>query len=313
MEKQKLIIIAGPTAVGKSGAAAALAREIGGEVISADSMQVYRGMDIGTAKVTPEETLGVPHHLIDVISPFEDYNVVRFQSMAKEAIRQVAERGHVPILCGGTGFYIQALIYDIDFTEEPASEKDNAFRRELLWEAEKRGPEGAAFLHQRLQAVDPEAAEKIPMNNLKRVIRALEFYQLHGERISEHNRRQEARKADSPYDLRFFVLTDDRGALYERIDKRVDLMVQNGLVREVRGLMEAGVPRESTAMQGIGYREIYAALLGECSLPEAIEQIKRNSRHYAKRQLTWFRREPSVIWIDRSKTEDVLNELRKYL
>ena len=312
-EKQRLIIIAGPTAVGKSGAAVRLAKEIGGEVISADSMQVYRRMNIGTAKITKEEMEGVPHHLIDVIEPFEDYNVVRFQQMAREAVRQVAEAGHVPILCGGTGFYIQALLYDIDFTEEDDPEALAAVQERLLREAEARGSEAASYLHDCLRRVDPEAAEKIPVNNRKRVLRALTFYELHHQKISEHNRLQEARKADSPYDYWFFVLTDDRARLYERIDRRVDLMLQQGLVQEVAALMAEGVKPQSTAMQGIGYREICAALSGEYSLSEAADRIKQNSRHYAKRQLTWFKREKQVIWIDRSRTEDVVYEIRKYL
>lgn len=363
-KKQPLLIIAGPTAVGKSSTAVLLAKALCGEVISADSMQVYRGMDIGTAKVTKEEMQGVTHHLIDVIEPGEDYNVVRFQEMARVAVRETASRGKLPILCGGTGFYIQALLYDIDFTEEPDAPRAAEIRKRFLTKAraadtecagraeaaeEKKnqpkkkadaeegkaalsgngalpyaphlrekdlrlGPAGIAYLHERLMEKDPEAAEKIPAQNVKRTLRALEFYELHGKKISEHNREQEARKeAACPYDYRFFVLTDERSALYARIDKRVDDMIKQGLVQEVKALMEAGIKRESTAMQGIGYRELYAALSGECSLPQAIEKIKQNSRHYAKRQLTWFKREQNVIWIDRSKTEDIIHEIRKYL
>lgn len=304
MEKQKLIIIAGPTAVGKSSAAVELAKRLDTEVISADSMQVYRSMDIGTAKITEEEMKGIPHHLTDVIEPFEDYNVVRFKEMAKKAIDEVLKKGKIPIMCGGTGFYIQALLYDIDFTEE-----DNGGIRDELYSLYER--EGAKYMHSLLEEKDPESAAAIPVNNVKRVIRAIEFYELHGRKISEHNITE--RQKESAYDSRFFVLTDDRKRLYERINKRVDKMVAEGLFDEVRALMDEGVPRSSTAMQGIGYRESYAYLSGEITRDEAIELIKTNSRHYAKRQLTWFKREKNVIYINISESGDIINELEKYL
>lgn len=313
--KQKLIVIAGPTAVGKSAAAVRLAKRISGEIISADSMQVYRGMDIGTAKISAEEMQGVPHHLIDVISPAEDYNVVRFQQMAKEAIRKTAQNGHIPILCGGTGFYIQALLYDIDFTEENGTEQAaEAIRDRLSEEAGKRGEAGNRWLHGRLSEVDPEAARTIPENNRKRVIRALEFYQLHGKKISEHNREQEARKQSSPFDYRFYVLSDERNALYERINERVSRMLRDGLCGEVSALLALGVRPESTAMQGIGYREIAASFRGEYPIEEAVRLIRQNSRHYAKRQLTWFRREGErVRWIDVGKTGDPAEQIAEAL
>ena len=304
MEKRKLIIIAGPTAVGKSSAAVSLCRRLGGEVVSADSMQVYRRMDIGTAKITPEEMMGVPHHLIDVIEPWEDYNVVRFKEMAADALKGIYERGNIPVICGGTGFYIQALLYDIDFTEE----KDTGLREELYELAEKNGP---IYMHELLKSIDPEAAEAIPANNVKRVVRAIEFYRLHHMKISEHNMRE--RQKESAYDSRFFVLTDDRRALYERIDRRVDLMVEKGLFEEVTALRAEGIKRGSTAMQGIGYREVYSYLEGEISSEEAVRLIKRNSRHYAKRQLTWFKRERNVTEINISECGDTENELEKYL
>lgn len=340
--KPKLIIIAGPTAVGKSAAAVSLAEKIGGEIVSADSMQVYRGMDIGTAKVTAEEMRSVPHHLIDVIEPTEDYNVVRFQQMASAAVRDILARGKIPILCGGTGFYIQALLYQIDFTEEPLGGADvlpaagtadagdapaekngrlqgnsegsspQNLRERLLSEAQEadaRGESGAALLHARLAAVDPESAAAIPAANQKRVIRALEFFELHGKKISEHNREQAERRKNAPFDYHFFVLTDERSKLYQRIDARVDRMFEAGLVGEVQALLAKGVSRSSTAMQGIGYREVAAALSGAYSMEEAREKIKLNSRHYAKRQLTWFRREAGVSWIDIGKTPDIVSEM----
>ena len=288
----KLVIIAGPTATGKSDAAVALSKAIGGEVISADSVQVYKGLDIGSAKIKAEEMQGITHHLIDVLEPEEPFNITIFQKMAKEAMKGIYERGHIPVICGGTGFYIQSVLYDIEFTEE---ETDMSYRSEL----EKKT---TGELYDMLKAVDPASCESIHENNIKRVIRALEFYHETGYPISAHNAQQRARKA--AYDARFFVLTDDRAALYERIDARVDKMIEAGLVEEVRALRERGVPRMSTAMQGLGYKEIYAYLEGECSLEEAIYTIKRDSRHFAKRQVTWFKREADAIWIDRSCFKD---------
>ena len=304
----KLIIIAGPTAIGKSGLSVRLAKEIGGEVISADSMQVYRGMDIGTAKITEAEMQGVPHHLIDILDINEEFNAAVFQHYAKEACRKIYAAGHIPIVCGGTGFYIQALLYDIDFTEEEA--RDDIYREELLRISAQEG--GAEKLFSMLSEADPETAGVIDRYNLKRVIRALEYFHLHGRSIAEHNREQEARKSDSPFDYRFFVLNGERQALYERIDRRVDQMISDGLVEEAVRLREQGLRMDSTAAQGIGYKEIYAYLDGRCSLEEAIETIKRNSRRYAKRQFTWFRREKNAVWINRDQG-DPLDEIRKYL
>lgn len=297
----KLLIIAGPTATGKSDAAVALSKVIGGEVISADSVQVYKGMDIGSAKITPDEMQGVPHHLIDVLEPEEPFNITIFQQMAKEAMRGIYERGHIPVICGGTGFYIQSVLYDIEFTSE---DTDMSYRHEL----EKKDP---AELYAMLKETDPASCESIHENNVKRVIRALEFFHETGYPISTHNAQQRARKA--AYDARFFVLTDDRSRLYERIDARVDKMVAAGLVDEVRGLKERGVPRMSTAMQGLGYKEIYDYLAGECTLDEAIYTIKRDSRHFAKRQVTWFKREPDAIWVDRSRFADPAKEIVEYM
>lgn len=290
--KRPMIILAGPTAVGKTAASIRLAKAVGGEIISADSMQVYRHMDIGSAKIRPEEMEGVPHHLVDVLEPEEDFNVVRFQQMAKAATEEIYARGRIPIAAGGTGFYIQALLYDIDFTE---NDGDSSFRRELEKTAEEKGGE---YLHALLQEADPEAALQIHPHNIKRMIRALEFNHQTGGKISEHNERE--REKESPYQYAYFVLTDERSRLYDRIDRRVDLMMEEGLLDEVRFLKERGVRRDSTAMQGLGYKELYACLDGEYPLEEAVRIIKRDTRHFAKRQLTWFKRERDVIWADKS-------------
>jgi tRNA dimethylallyltransferase len=295
-KKLPLIILTGPTAVGKTELSLQLAKAVGGEIISADSMQVYRRMDIGTAKLPEAERQGVLHHLIDVLEPEEDFNVVKFQKMAKAAMKEIYGRGHIPILTGGTGFYIQAVLYDIDFEENGG---DEGIRKELEERAER---EGAGSLHRELEAVDPKAAEEIHENNVKRVIRALEYYRQTGKRISEHN--EEQREKLSPYNQAYFVLTMDRGELYRRIDKRVDLMMEEGLLEEVKRFLEEGVPREAVSMQGLGYKEMVSYLLGECSLEEAVYVLKRDTRHFAKRQLTWFRRERDVIWVEKGSGRD---------
>lgn len=292
MEKQPLIILTGPTAVGKTSLSIKIAKETGGEIISADSMQVYKGMDIGSAKINPEEMQGVKHHLIDVLEPEEDFNVVTFQKLCKEAIKDIYQRNSMPIITGGTGFYIQSVLYDIDFTE---NEEDTIYRKELERIA---ATEGAEVLHKRLVEVDPASAEAIHANNIKRVIRALEFYEQTGTRISEHNEKE--REKQSAYNSCYFVLTDERNKLYNQIDKRVDIMIEQGLVDEVKALKERGLHRGQVSMQGIGYKEILDYLDGEISLEEAIYIIKRDTRHFAKRQLTWFRREKEVNWIDKS-------------
>ena len=284
-----LLIITGPTAVGKTALSIQAAKALGGEVVSADSMQVYRHMDIGSAKVTRDEMEGVPHHLIDVLEPWEPFNVAVFQRMAREAVADIQSRGKLPIIAGGTGFYIQALLNDIDFQE---TEEVPEIRREL----ERLGAErGADYLHRMLQEVDPAAAEAIHANNQKRVIRAIEYFRLTGEKISVHNE-SERRKA-SPYDFLYYVVTMDRQALYGRIDLRVDRMVEAGLVEEVRRLKAMGCTRDMVSMQGLGYKEILDYLDGACSLDEAVYKIKRDTRHFAKRQLTWFRRERDTRWL----------------
>lgn len=291
--KMPLIILTGPTAVGKTAASIGLAKAVGGEIISADSMQVYKYMDIGSAKITTEEMQGVPHHLVDVLEPEEDFSVVRFQQMAKEAMQKILDRGKIPIVVGGTGFYIQALLYDIDFTE---NEEDRSLRTELERTAREKG---SGYLHDLLRKVDPESAEQIHPNNTKRVIRALEFCRQTGEKISAHNARE--REKTTPYNSAYFVLTDERAALYDRIDRRVDVMMEQGLLEEVRALKERGLKRSDVSMQGLGYKEIFGYLEGDYPLEEAVRIIKRDTRHFAKRQLTWFRRERDVIWIDKSR------------
>lgn len=293
MQKKPLIILTGPTAAGKTKASIGLAKSLGGEIISADSMQVYRGMDIGSAKISTSEMEGIPHHLIDVLEPEEEFNVVRFQQLARAALEEIYAHGHIPIVVGGTGFYIQALLYDIDFTEH---ESDPAYRKELEDFAEEYGAEA---LHALLAERDPKAAQEIHANNIKRVIRALEFYHQTGMLISKHNERERAKT--SPYQFIYFVLTDDRELLYHRIEERIDQMLADGLIEEVQKLQERGCTRDMVSMQGLGYKEILAYLEGECTLEEAVYTLKRDTRHFAKRQLTWFRRERDVIWVDKQE------------
>lgn len=290
--KRPLIILTGPTAVGKTKASIGLAKALNGEIISADSMQVYKYMDIGSAKIRPEEMQGIRHYLIDELEPDEEFHVVRFQQMAKEAMEEIYAKGKIPIVVGGTGFYIQALLYDIDFTE---SNEDSTYRKELEQLAYEKGAE---HLHDMLRKVDPVSADTIHANNVKRVIRALEFYQQTGEKISDHNEQERAK--ESPYDFCYFVLNDDRENLYERINLRIDQMLEEGLIEEVQALKDKGYTRDMVSMQGLGYKEILDHLNGECTLEEAVYILKRDTRHFAKRQLTWFRREHDVIWIDKS-------------
>lgn len=286
-----LIVLTGPTAVGKTALSIELAKMAGGEILSADSMQVYRGMDIGSAKIRPREMQGVPHHLIDVLDPVQEFNVVVFQKLCRQAMEGIYGRGHIPILTGGTGFYIQALLRDIDFTE---NEENTEYRRQLEQLA---AVKGSQVLHEMLTAVDPAAAQAIHAHNIKRMIRALEFHYLTGEKISEHNEREAERQ--SPYRYCYFVLNDDREKLYQRIEMRVDQMLEEGLVEEVRHLMDQGCRRDMVSMQGLGYKEILDYLEGDITLEEAVYRIKRDTRHFAKRQLTWFRREKDVIWINK--------------
>lgn len=290
-EKKPLIILAGPTAVGKTSLSIRLAHAVGGEIVSADSMQVYRHMDIGSAKIRPEEQEGIPHYLIDCLEPEEPFHVAAFQKLAREAMERIWENGHIPIVTGGTGFYIRALVYDTDFTEEPSAPR---IRKELENLAKEQGPEA---LHEELAKVDAASAKAIHPHNVKRVVRALEYYRLNGKPISLHN--EEERKKASPYQFAYFVLNDERSHLYERIDRRVDQMMEQGLLEEVKRLKDRGLSRDMVSMQGLGYKELLAYLDGECTLEEAVRILKRDTRHFAKRQLTWFKREEDVIWIFR--------------
>lgn len=291
MKQKPLVILTGPTAVGKTEISIALAKRIHAEIISADSMQIYRHMDIGSAKITQEEMQGIPHHLIDELSPFEEFHVVRFQEMAKQRMEEIYARGNIPLIVGGTGFYIQALVYDIDFTEQ---DSDEDYRRQLMAEADRYGNE---YLHQKLMLADPVSAALIHPNNRKRVIRALEYYKKSGRPISAHN--EEERLKKSPYQLAYFVLNDERQRLYERIDRRVDEMLAKGLIEEVRMLRDMGCTKDMVSMQGLGYKEILRYLDNELSYDEAVYILKRDTRHFAKRQLTWFKREPDVIWLNK--------------
>lgn len=307
--KRPLIILTGPTAVGKTKASIGLAKAINGEIISADSMQVYKYMDIGSAKIHPEEMQGVKHYLVDELEPDEEFNVVRFQQMAKQAMQEIYAKGKVPILVGGTGFYIQAVLYDIDFQE---NDEDHSYREELEGLAKEKG---ASYLHQMLAEVDEESAKEIHENNVKKVIRALEYHHQTGQKISAHNAQE--RQKESPYNAVYFVLNDDRKNLYNRINLRVDQMIEEGLVEEVRGLKERGYQKEMVSMQGLGYKEMLDYLDGIYTLEEAVEIIKRDTRHFAKRQLTWFRRERNVEWINKEEfayDEDrILAELLRVL
>lgn len=291
MDKKPLIILTGPTAVGKTELSIRLAKALNGEIISADSMQVYKYMDIGTAKITPEQMQGVPHHLIDILNPDEPFNVVRFQQLARAAVESVYQKGKLPIIVGGTGFYIQALLKDIDFDE---NNNDNSYRLELEAAVRQQGP---LYLHEKLMAVDPKSAGRIHPNNIKRVIRALEFYNQHNSCISEHNDEQILK--EPPYQFAYFVLNMPREILYERINLRVDHMIEDGLVAEVLKLLKMGYVPELISMQGLGYKEFIPYFKGEISLDEAVETLKKETRHFCKRQLTWFKREPEVNWVNK--------------
>lgn len=309
-EKKPLLILTGPTAVGKTALSIQLAKAVGGEIVSADSMQVYRHMDIGSAKVTEEEMEGIPHYLIDVLDPQDDFNVATFQTLARQAMDEIYSHGNIPIITGGTGFYIQALLYDIDFKE---NNEKNPIRKELEQLAKELGDKAPGALYEKLSHIDPEAARQIHANNIKRVIRAIEYFEQTGEKISEHN--EEMHQKESPYNFLYYVLTRDRKTLYERIDKRVDIMIANGLVKEIEELKAMGCHRGQTSMQGLGYKEILDYLDGSCTLDEAVYILKRDTRHFAKRQLTWFRRERDVRWLDldryQGNTDLILKDILK--
>ena len=291
--KPPLVVLAGPTASGKTALSIELAKQIGGSIISADSMQVYRHMDIGSAEVKPKEMQGIPHYLIDELNPDEEFNIVLFQKLASKYMQEIYAAGRIPILVGGTGFYIQSVLYGIDFSEERASGK---IREELTAYAVRYGSEA---LHRELEKVDLPSANAIHPNNIKRVIRALEFYRQNGYPISEHN--QTERQKPSPYAFAYFVLNEKREQLYQKIERRVDQMLAQGLLSEVEALKNMGCHKGMVSMQGLGYKELLSFLDGERTLPEAVSVLKRDTRRFAKRQLTWFRRERDVIWLDKQE------------
>lgn len=309
MTQKPMVVLTGPTAVGKTALSIELAKKINGAIISADSMQVYKYMDIGSAKVMPDEMDGIKHYLIDELSPEDEFNVFVFKDMAKKALDEIYAAGKIPIIAGGTGFYIQGLLYDIDFTGQ---EIDDDYRNKLYTFAKEHGNHA---LHEKLKDIDPASYESIHENNVKRVIRAIEYYHTCHEPISVHNEKE--RKRTSPYNYAYFVLNDDRANLYSRIDKRVDIMVERGLIDEVKRLKSMGYTQDMVSMKGIGYKEILAYLDGQYTLDEAIEKVKLESRRFAKRQLTWFRREKDTVWIDKSEysydDNKILNKIQEIL
>ncbi|MBE6024386.1 MAG: tRNA (adenosine(37)-N6)-dimethylallyltransferase MiaA [Cellulosilyticum sp.] len=292
--KKPLILIAGPTASGKTKTSVLLAKAIGGEIISADSMQIYKGMDIGTAKVKPEEMEDVPHYMIDEWPADFPCSVATFKERVNTYLDAIYAKGKIPILVGGTGFYINAILYDTQFEE---TEADTTYRTALEQIAKEEGP---LALHEKLRAVDPKSAESIHHNNVKRVIRALEYYKDTGMPISEHNAREKEKRSEneSPYDYTFFALSMDRGMLYERINLRIDQMIEEGLVEEVKYFFDLGLSEDLPSMKAIGYKEFFPYFKGQQSLESCVEKLKQNTRNYAKRQLTWFRHQAQPIFID---------------
>ncbi|MBH9965351.1 tRNA (adenosine(37)-N6)-dimethylallyltransferase MiaA [[Bacillus] enclensis] len=292
--KEKLIVLIGPTAVGKTKTSIHLAKSFNAEIISGDSMQIYKGMDIGTAKITIEEMEGVPHHLIDIKDPKESFSAAEFQQLVREKISEIHSRGKIPMIVGGTGLYIQSVIYDYQFTDSPG---DAEYRCTL---EERVKDEGIGPLYDELQRIDPSAAKNIHPNNTRRVIRALEIFHCTGETMTDY---QSSQIDDPLYETALLGLTMDRDKLYDRINKRVDIMVEEGLIEEVQTLYNQGV-HNVQSVQAIGYKEIYEYLEGRISFDRAIETLKQNSRRYAKRQLTWFRNKMDVTWFDMTPEED---------
>lgn len=305
-QKPKLYIIAGPTAVGKTKASLLFAKKMNAEIISADSMQVYKGMDIGTAKLREDEMEGIRHHLVDILSPFDEFNIAIFKELAKKAIEDIHSRGKESVLVGGTGFYIQSVLYDTDFT---TGDCDKKLRDSLSLEYDEKG---AVYMYNKLKDLDEKAAESIHPNNKKRIVRAIEYALSTDKKISEHNINERAKK--SPYNYKYFVLNLERKKLYNRIEQRVDIMLKQGLLAEVKRLHELGCKKDMVSMKGIGYKEILEYLEGGISLEEAGELIKKETRHFAKRQITWFKREKEAIWLDIddfANEEDLVNYMIK--
>lgn len=305
--KQNLLIIAGPTAVGKTAISVKLAKKLQGEIISADSMQIYKHMDIGSAKISKNEMEGIPHYMIDIVEPWENFSAAEFKTLAEEYISQIASKNKVPILAGGTGLYINSIICNYSFTE---ANKDDEYRSYLENLSSDRGKE---YLYKMLQEIDPITATDLHPNNLKRVIRALEVYKLTGKPFSQY-KVDDSQRFDIPYNIYYYVLNMDRAVLYDRINKRVDIMLDSGLIDEVKKLADMGCTVDMQAMKGIGYKEILYYLQGRLTLNEAIDIIKQGSRNYAKRQLTWFRKDPRAKWINKedfSSEDDIVNYILK--
>ncbi len=299
---KKIVAIAGPTASGKTALALKIAERFDGEVVSCDSMQIYRHMDVGTAKPSIEEMERVPHHMIDIVEPSENYSVADFVEKARECIDDIIDRGKLPVLAGGTGLYMDSIIENIEFGDFGS---DQEFRREMERLAAQQGNEA---VHKLLEEKDPEAAEKIHPNNVRRVIRALEVCRLTGKTFTQVNMESRRQKM---YDALIFAIDTEREVLYERINARVDRMLEEGLFEEVQGLKSMGIRKEHTAMQAIGYKELMEVLDGECGFDEAVEKIKQESRRYAKRQLTWFKRNKDIHWVSVASDEDVKKVLEK--
>ncbi|PGM86864.1 tRNA (adenosine(37)-N6)-dimethylallyltransferase MiaA [Bacillus cereus] len=302
VQREKVAVIIGPTAVGKTKLSIDLAKAFNGEIISGDSMQIYRTMDIGTAKVTTDEMDGIPHYMIDIKNPEDSFSVAEFQERVRKCIREITERGKLPIIVGGTGLYIQSVLFDYQFTDEAG---DATYREQMEKLALEHGVE---YVHKKLQEVDPESAERIHANNVRRVIRALEIFHTTGEKMSNQLEKQEN---ELLYDVSLIGLTMDREMLYDRINLRVNLMIEQGLLEEVKGLHERGV-RDCQSIQAIGYKEIYDYFENRVSLEEAVSQLKTNSRRYAKRQLTWFRNKMDVAWFDVTDGEKT-SEILRYI
>ncbi len=299
----KVIVIAGPTATGKTALSVKLAKEIGGEVISADSVQIYKELNIGSAKPTEEEMNGVLHHMIDILAPDETFSVAQYVACAKEKIAEIHAKNRVPIIAGGTGLYISSLVHNVSFTDE---DDDKSIRESLIKELSEIGNEA---MHERLSKIDPEAAKSIHPNNTKRVIRAIEIYEKTGKTMTQQN--EASKQVASPYEFILIGLSADREILYQRINQRVDVMVKNGLFDEVSSLLKRGVSAMCQSMQGIGYKEAVSHLTGEIDFDTSVELIKKNSRNYAKRQLTWFRRE-DYKWFDVTDTH-LFETVRSYI
>lgn len=305
MQKIPLVVVAGPTGVGKTETSVKIAKELNAEIISGDSMQIYKYMDIGTAKITDSEKQGIAHHLIDILHPSEEFSVCEYAKLCKEKIDDISNRGKLPIIVGGTGLYIDSVVDGITFSPQGS---DEAYREYLFGLAEEKGAE---YVHSMLLDIDRESYEKIHPNNVKRVIRALEYYKLTGETISEHN--EKTKSIEPPYNCCYIFLTRDRDDLYERIDKRVDLMIKDGLVDETKKLLEMGLGEDCTSMQAIGYKEIAQYLVNEVSFDEAVDTLKKNSRHYAKRQITWFSRRKEAFIINLSQEDSPTKKCLEYI